>query len=324
MCSGALLHARVQRLVFGAPDPKTGAAGSVLNLFAQPGLSNAHATVEGGVLAAECADLLTRFFAPRRANTAPLREDALRTPDTCFATLTDWPWHTQTTTELPALAGLRLAWVDSTGTQADIHANANVHGNGNGNGNANVTTDANATTNANASQPTPSVVCLPPDGGWGHHLRHLLAALSALGWRVRVPDLIGFGRSDKPKKAAWHSVHQHTQVLHEWATHLGISGALWVLPHGGVTAEIAHALLRANPALASQVLAVLPSQAQATAVGHHAPFPDPGHRAGPRAFQSLAGMAQHVSTSPLNLDDPSVCAALARTLPLPTTPPRPT
>jgi tRNA(adenine34) deaminase len=65
MCVGAMFHARVARVVFGAADPKTGAAGSVLNLFAEARL-NHHARVEGGVLAEECAALLRAFFASRR------------------------------------------------------------------------------------------------------------------------------------------------------------------------------------------------------------------------------------------------------------------
>lgn len=65
MCSGAIFHARIARVVYGAPDPKTGSAGSVLNLFAEPRL-NHHAVVEGGVLAEECATLLREFFAERR------------------------------------------------------------------------------------------------------------------------------------------------------------------------------------------------------------------------------------------------------------------
>lgn len=65
MCSGAIFHARIARVVYGAPDPKTGTAGSVLNLYAEPRL-NHHAEVEGGVLAEECATLLREFFAERR------------------------------------------------------------------------------------------------------------------------------------------------------------------------------------------------------------------------------------------------------------------
>lgn len=69
MCVGAIFHARVRRVVFGAPDPKTGAAGGVVDLFANERL-NHHATVVGGVLAAECGALLRRFFADKRQRNA--------------------------------------------------------------------------------------------------------------------------------------------------------------------------------------------------------------------------------------------------------------
>lgn len=66
MCAGAMQHARLRRVVFGAADPKTGACGSVVDLFADARL-NHHATVRGGVLADECGALLSSFFAERRA-----------------------------------------------------------------------------------------------------------------------------------------------------------------------------------------------------------------------------------------------------------------
>lgn len=65
MCVGAMFHARIRRVVFGATDPKTGAAGSTLDLFQEKRL-NHHALVQGGVLAAECGALLSGFFASRR------------------------------------------------------------------------------------------------------------------------------------------------------------------------------------------------------------------------------------------------------------------
>ena len=67
MCAGAIMHARVRRLVFGARDPKTGACGSVIDLFADARL-NHHTRVTGELLAGECGALLSAFFGARRAN----------------------------------------------------------------------------------------------------------------------------------------------------------------------------------------------------------------------------------------------------------------
>jgi tRNA(adenine34) deaminase len=65
MCAMALMHARFKRVVFGARDPKTGAAGSVADLFAEPRL-NHHTAIEGGCLEGACAQVLRDFFAERR------------------------------------------------------------------------------------------------------------------------------------------------------------------------------------------------------------------------------------------------------------------
>ena len=65
MCVGAMLHARVDRIVFGAPDPKTGAAGSVVDLFAIKQI-NHQTSIEGGIMGDECGQLLKNFFKERR------------------------------------------------------------------------------------------------------------------------------------------------------------------------------------------------------------------------------------------------------------------
>jgi tRNA(adenine34) deaminase len=65
MCAGAIMHARIARLVYGAADPKTGACGGVIDLFSEKRL-NHHTRVEGGVLASESGRILSEFFAARR------------------------------------------------------------------------------------------------------------------------------------------------------------------------------------------------------------------------------------------------------------------
>jgi tRNA(adenine34) deaminase len=65
MCTGAIFHARIDRVVYGANDPKTGVAGSVINLYSESRL-NHHAEIHGGVLAEECSALISDFFRARR------------------------------------------------------------------------------------------------------------------------------------------------------------------------------------------------------------------------------------------------------------------
>ena len=74
MCAGAIMHARIARLVYGASDPKTGACGSVVDLFSEKRL-NHHTTVTGGVLAVEARRLLSEFFAARRTAGGARAED---------------------------------------------------------------------------------------------------------------------------------------------------------------------------------------------------------------------------------------------------------
>ena len=65
MCAGAIIHARVARVVYGAGDPKTGAAGGAVDIFAAP-FVNHRVAVEGGIMAEECGRVLTEFFKERR------------------------------------------------------------------------------------------------------------------------------------------------------------------------------------------------------------------------------------------------------------------
>lgn len=76
MCAGAMMHARLARVVFGASDPKTGTCGSIVNLFEQEKL-NHHTELTGGVLAAECGQLLKEFFAERRSQQQRQQKAAL-------------------------------------------------------------------------------------------------------------------------------------------------------------------------------------------------------------------------------------------------------
>jgi len=78
MCAMALMHARLDRVVFAAPDPKTGAAGSVVDLFAEPRL-NHHTAVQGGLMADAAGQMLRDFFADRRSAQRTTRAAA---PDT--------------------------------------------------------------------------------------------------------------------------------------------------------------------------------------------------------------------------------------------------
>ncbi len=170
MCSGAALHARFKRVVYGATEPKTGAAGSVLNVFANEQL-NHHTQITSGVLADECAQVMQDFFETRRAQQqlikVPLREDALRTPDSALARL-DLPLTlSHYTADLPALNGLRLHWFD----------------------------------NRQDAQVAPHVYLHGIDGWSAQYLPELLSEAPVIAL-----DLPGFGLSDKPKKVAPHRI----------------------------------------------------------------------------------------------------------------------
>ena len=296
MCSGAMLHARLARVVYGAADPKTGAAGSVLNLFGHSEI-NHQTEVLGGVLADECGSLLSRFFRQRRQQQRtealarhPLRDDALRTPDAAFAHLPGYPWAPRYLSDLPSLAGLRLHYLDE-------------------------------------GPPDPMIaprtwLCLHGNPAWSYLYRHMLPVFVQAGHRVVAPDLIGFGKSDKPKKERAHSFDGHRQVLLELVQRLDLHNVVLVVQDwGGILGltlpmempERFVGLLAMNTLLATgeeplsqgfldwramcadkplfgvgRLLARgNPQLSAAECAAYDAPFPDAGHRAALRAFPRL-------------------------------------
>ncbi len=252
MCSGAMLHARLDRVVYGAADPKTGAAGSVIDLFKTKRL-NHQTTIEGGVLAEECGSLLADFFAHRRALTrqegTPLREDALRTPEARFEHLRGFPWEPRYLADLPSAQGLRLHYVDEGPADA------------------------------------PRVwLCLHGPQGWSYQFRDLIPAFLRAGHRVVAPDLAGFGRSDKPKRESAHDMDWHLQLLRELVVHLDLHHMV-VLQAAGL--PLGKGLQITEGARCEGLMALELRADAATQDAFEAPFPDRGHRAALRAFEGL-------------------------------------
>ncbi len=286
MCSGAMLHARLARVVFGAADPRTGVAGSVLNLFAQP-LLNHQTQVTGGVLADDCAKVLKDFFRPKRMNLDPVREDTLRTPDAAFADLPDYPWPPRYIHDLSSAKGLRLHHLDEGPQDAPI-----------------------------------TWLCLHGNPAWSYLYRKMIPVFLAAGHRVVAPDLIGFGKSDKPKKDSFHQFETHRQILLDFVERLDLRRVVLVVQDwGGILGltlpmaapERYKGVLVMNTTLTTgeQPLSAgflawrdwCKSQPQfdvgklflrgnrqmtpAEAAAYNAPFPDKGYRAALRAFPPM-------------------------------------
>ncbi|WP_395684927.1 tRNA adenosine(34) deaminase TadA [Caenimonas koreensis] len=290
MCAGAMLHARLDRVVYGAADPKTGAAGSVVDLFANAQL-NHQTKVTGGVLDSECAGMLGGFFKQRReqdrAVAQPLRDDALRTPQKRFENLPGYPWKPHYVSDLPSLAGLRLHYLDE--------------------GRA----DAKRTW-----------LCLHGNPAWSYLYRKMIPVFLEAGDRVVAPDMIGFGKSDKPKKDVAHSFSWHRQVLLEFVERLDLRNVILVVQDWGGILGLTlpmeapgryDGLLVMNTTLATGDAALSPGflawramcaknpefdvarlfargnpqMSEAECAAYNAPFPDRGHRAALRMFPPM-------------------------------------
>ncbi|MDP2817723.1 MAG: tRNA adenosine(34) deaminase TadA [Polaromonas sp.] len=292
MCSGAMLHARLKRVVFGAADPKTGAAGSVLNLFDHAQL-NHQTQVQGGVLADECGAVLQDFFRQKRGDQRlqaslnhPLRDDALRTPDSAFAALPGYPWQPHYLSHLPVLDRLRLHYLDEGAPERLTW------------------------------------LCLHGNPAWSYLYRKMLPVFLAAGQRVVAPDLIGFGKSDKPKKDSFHTFSRHRQILLELVEYLDLKNVVLVVQDWGgllgLTLPMAapdryKGLLVMNTTLGTGDVPLSPGflawrdmcaknpefdvarlfargnphMSAEECAAYNAPFPDKGHRAALRAFPAM-------------------------------------
>jgi tRNA(adenine34) deaminase len=291
MCAGAMLHSRLRRVVFGAADPKTGAAGSVADLFGEPKL-NHQTSVTQGVMAQECAALLSSFFAARREenrmNSWPLRDDAVRTPEERFADLPGYPWTPHYINDLPSLGGLRMHILDEGPREGAARTWLCLHGN-------------------------PS---------WSYIYRKMIPPFLAAGDRVVAPDLIGFGKSDKPKKDAAHNFSWHRQMLLELVERLDLQNVVIVVQDWGGLLGLTlpmdapdryRGLLMMNTALGTGDVPLTPGflawremcaknpefdvarlfargnpqMSAAECDAYNAPFPDRGHRAALRRFPPM-------------------------------------
>lgn len=307
MCAGAILNARLSKVVWGSPEPKTGAAGSVLNVFDNPELN--HQTLNHGhVLTRECSLPLQTFFKEQRlrqktmAAATRLRDDAVRTPDSAFEGLPAYPWQPNYISDLPALNGLRMHYLDEGPADAEI-----------------------------------TWLCLHGNPAWSYLYRHMIPVFTAAGHRVIAPDMPGFGKSDKPKKDSAHTFDWHRQVLLELVEALDLRHLqLVVQDWGGIlglTLPMAQpwryqSLLVMNTMLATgeqplsdgflawrQMCADKPlfdvaklfarGNPQMSAdecAAYNAPFPDSGHRAALRAFPPMV---------PSSVDSPGAAVSRA-------------
>lgn len=249
MCAGAMLHARLARVIYGARDPKTGAAGSVVDLFGLPQL-NHRTRVTGDVLADACGNILQAFFKRRRVQarqaSRPLRDDALRTPEERFAELMEQGSGSSWSMGRRLQRGWWMHWIGSSANAQNF-----------------------------------SVLCLHGPGQWSYYFRNFLS-IEKMNWII--PDLIGFGRSDKPKREAVHTLQWHCEVLLEWLTCIGMERLFLV--HAESATPMAELMKAMAPdrILGKLVVPVSDAALDDATDAWRAPFPDRGHEAALRAL----------------------------------------
>lgn len=288
MCAGAVLQARLKKVTFGAHDVKAGAAGGVVNLFAEPRI-NHQTQVEGGLLAEESASLLRDFFAVRRtlAKEKASMQDVLRTPDASFVNLPGYPFAPHYIGDLKGYQGLRIHYVDEGPRDAQL-----------------------------------TILCLHGQPAWSYLYRRMIPTLAAAGHRVIGPDLIGFGRSDKPVDDARYTFMFHRGMLANFIERMDLRNVVLVCQDwGGILgltlpmdmperfcgllvmntmfgtgdAPLSKGFLdwrdfnNRNPDMAVGKLfaRACPHLSAAEAAAYDAPFPDATYKAGVRRFPNL-------------------------------------
>lgn len=220
-------------------------------------------------------------------NPHPLRDDAVRTPEERFEKLPGYPWAPHYLSDLPALGGLRMHHLDEGPTDAPL-----------------------------------TWLCLHGNPAWSYLYRKMIPVFLDSGARVVAPDLIGFGRSDKPKKDSAHSFTWHRQVLLEFIERLDLKNIVLVVQDwGGLLGltlpldapERFRGLLVMNTTLATGEVPLSPGflawrtmcaqnpefdvarlfargnpqMSAEECAAYNAPFPDRGHRAALRAFPPM-------------------------------------
>ena len=302
MCSGAVFHGRLQRVVFGAYDPKTGCAGSVTNLFAVSEL-NHHTRVVGGVLANECTALLRDFFGKtrhsKRNSSIPTREDVVRTPIECFS-------------EVEPDSRQSFYFLSSEGFRLHYRDVPSHHEQG-------------------------SILCLHDLPFWSRQIDPWIPSLQLTNRRLILPDLPGCGLSDKPKKASWHQAKSHATLVRELFNELGLipSHILGIGAGSSVGVELIEAagwlnttLIRVLTSEPNKIEVARPVTSKRNTSGRvwtgahqallrglniseqlavEAPFPDRGHA------QVVAGRAHPsfipIKRNPYGIDVPSISSS---------------